>query len=674
MTIEVSGPDGAIHEFPDNTPAAFIGKAMRDHYGAKGQLQSEEQARAVKAPKETAGQFIGKTIHQVAAGIPFADRIAAAAQTAMGRGPYAENLEKVRGHVKQYEEEHPYISTAAEIAGGAALPIGAIGAVAKGASLGQKAISGVRTGAGIGALFGAGASPDLTDIPQTAVDTGLGALGGAALGGALPVAARGVGLAAEASGIPQTIRGALNPEREALRHIGTALQADEAARTAQIARRAAQGEPVGEMESARLGLSPGEFAQTNAPAVIADMGGEATRRLARAASNISPEAGSILKSETAHRFEGQAHRIADELVGLGAGDTTQRLEKIKALARRENAGNYAKSYAEGNRPIFSPEIERLTGSPDVLEAMKAAATTGKSRAIVEGMGAFRPGVEVTEDGRVLFMKGPNGAPTYPNLQYWDYVKRELDASANRAARSGDKEAAGRLRAQAKMLRSELDKHVPSYVKTRSVAERAFGASDALEAGQNFVHARGENSVYRKDLAAMRPAERKLFAHGFVSELSSQVREGGLNRNQIIRNIFSSPAAKERIEMALGKDKARSLESALHVENVMQQLNAAVTGNSTTGQQLMDIARHGGMLGTGLHGVVKMFMKAGAKGVDQNVMQKVAEGLVSRDPQTYDRAMATVEKHPSLRSAFIENAPDILRSIGISGGASLMRER
>src|SRR3974390_630558 len=55
--------------------------------------------------KETWPQFAGKMTHEAAMGIPFADRIAAGAQSLMGRGPYARNLENIRGHSAQYEKE-----------------------------------------------------------------------------------------------------------------------------------------------------------------------------------------------------------------------------------------------------------------------------------------------------------------------------------------------------------------------------------------------------------------------------------------------------------------------------------------------------------------------------------------------------------------------------------------
>src|SRR5262249_22126393 len=97
-----------------------------------------------------------------------------------------------------------------------------------------------------------------------------------------------------------------------------------------------------------------------------------------------------------------------------------------------------------DRPIWSDELERLTGSPAIQTAMKNAVTTGQDRAIRDGFGAFNPGVTVTPDGRLLMGQtyrggAVRGVPTYPNIQYFDCVQRELADMASKAeAREPDR--------------------------------------------------------------------------------------------------------------------------------------------------------------------------------------------------------------------------------------------
>lgn len=592
-----------------------------------------------------------------AATFGFADRIAAGlgALTGIGGkiGQYDKNFEAQRAIDEVNAQEHPIASIGGSVAGGVALPAKAIAAAPT--FLG-KVGAGAKIGALQGGLFGAGSSQDLADARDVGANIGQGAALGAGLGAVAPAAGAAARNIFTATGIPQAVRGFMSPENEALRQIGQALESDLATRAGLTARRKAQGEAMGAAERARMGLTPQEAgtALDNAiPVTTADYGGEATRRLARQAANISPEASDILRSETAHRFEGQATRIAERLSVLGGGNSVATLDRLKEAAKRAYKPAYDKAYAEGDKGIWTPELERLSGSPDVLAAMKSAVTTGKSRAINEGYGAFNPGVQVTDDGRVIFKAGEKGVPAYPNLQYWDYVKKDLDEASKAAYKAGRTEEGSRLASQARMLRAELDRVVPSYADARGLYATFGGASDALEAGANFVTSKGANSEYAKTIAKMSDAERKLFAHGFMSEVERQVNEVGANRSPLVKSIFQSPAARERLRMAIGDGKSRQFEHALHVENVMDQLRTAVTGNSTTAQQLSDIVRHGGVLGAGLHmaGLVKAMMQHGARGVDETVMQRVAEGLTSRDPRVYQRALETVRKSSPLSRMF-----------------------
>ena len=50
------------------------------------------------------------------------------------------------------------------------------------------------------------------------------------------------------------------------------------------------------------------------------------------------------------------------------------------------------------------------------------------------MGGFNPKISFTPDGRIQFNRGPTGVPTYPDLRYWDQVRRELSDAAMKAGR------------------------------------------------------------------------------------------------------------------------------------------------------------------------------------------------------------------------------------------------
>jgi hypothetical protein len=48
MSIEVTGPDGAIHEFPDDTSPDVIKGVMAKHYGSPAARQRSLPARSLR--------------------------------------------------------------------------------------------------------------------------------------------------------------------------------------------------------------------------------------------------------------------------------------------------------------------------------------------------------------------------------------------------------------------------------------------------------------------------------------------------------------------------------------------------------------------------------------------------------------------------------------------------
>lgn len=555
---------------------------------------------------------------------------------------------------KQAEEQHPTASLVGNVAGAMAVPVGR---AMRGATLGARAARSAAVGAGYGALAGAGEGEGAADSATRATTGGL--VGGVIGGIAAPVV-EGViqGGRALTSPIATALRGAVNPENEAARRVVGAVQSG------------IQNDPA-----ARNRLTPQEFManrQAGGPAAIIDLGGESSQALARSAANTSPEGRATLNNAINDRFEGQAGRVTDWLRNtFHYPDAAAQSDALDQVARNVNRPNYQRAMREGDRQIMSPEIERLMGSPAMVDAMRRAATSGKDRAITQGGGAFNPGVTV-ENGLVNFRKGPNGVPTYPNLQFWDATKRELDASANIAKRQGDTSSvAGEL---ATSLRNALDQHVPSYATARAGAAHFFGAQDALEAGQNFVTAKMANGEARANLAKMSPTERQLFQDGFVSQFVNHLNETG-DRRSVLNKIAESPAARERLNIALGPQRAGELEAGLRAEGIMDSARKAIQGNSTTARQLMELGLAGGAAGFGGYGAYNQdpahmtyaaiagALVAGRHHVDRRVAQRVAEMLTSNDPAILQRGVRLVARDNRLMNGL----RSIDRRLAAAGG-------
>ncbi|MCK1465776.1 hypothetical protein IVB34_47710 [Bradyrhizobium sp. 2] len=94
---------------------------------------------------------------------------------------------------------------------------------------------------------------------------------------------------------------------------------------------------------------------------------------------------------------------------------------------------------------------------------------------------------------------------------------------------------------------------------------------------------------------MTPQERQLFQDGFVSRFVETLNQVGDRRN-ILNQIASSPAAREKLNVALGPQRAAELEAGLRVEGIMDLARNAVQGNSTTARQLAELGLAGGAYG------------------------------------------------------------------------------
>ena len=541
---------------------------------------------------------------------------------------------------KAFDEAHPWISGGAKFAGGIAAlgPLGMTGLGARalgltGSTLMRQVGNSALSGGVIGGL-------DAATRGQNPIQ---GGEIGAALGAASPIIGRGIGAAI--APVATTIRGIRDPSGEAARRVATAFSRD--ARVGGV------------------GLDDAAYTAAQAsgvPVANIDRGGELTRGLARSAANTSPEGRQVLNNVINDRFEGQSERVAGWLRNaFNYPDARAQQDAIDVVKKTVNRKNYALAYKEGDKPIWSPELERLAGSPAVENAIKSATTTWKDRAITEGFGGFRVPITVTPDGRVVFNKGPNGVPTYPNLQFWDYVRRELSDTASAANRAGRKEEASRIGDLARSMNSELDNIIPSYANARAGASRFFGAEDAIEAGQNFVTQNFAIPEARSVLSKMSPTERKLFQDGFVSRYIETIDKMGDRRN-ILNQIANSPAAKEKLNMALGPQKAAELEAALRIEGIMDLARSSVQGNSTTARQLAELGLAGGAYGLGTGGdilnpnptalanaaLVYGAMK-GQSAINTNVSREIARLLASGDKNLIDRGVKMISAPPYLKA-------------------------
>lgn len=533
---------------------------------------------------------------------------------------------------------------------GAVAPMMGLGATALGgralgltqSSLGARAGMSAASGAGISAADTAARGGDMGDMAQSA------ALGGV-LGGAIPLAGAGLqkGYRAAADYVGGKMRGAINPTRAAGERVGKAISLD----------RANPGDDV-------LGAADDVTARTNSQQVMnLDRGGETTRALARAASNTNPEARATIAKAADDRFATQGGRTVDFVKRIMGGnvDDLALQDRIKDIARITNRKAYQAAEASPRaQQVWDGELQQLMQSPTVQKAAQGATSRSADRVAVEG-GKAVSNPFVFDDGVAKLVQNADGSLAVPNLRFWDQVKRNLDDEIGTAMKAGNRSRAADIQSIRSRLVQKLDGLVPEYQTARRGAAAAFGAEDAVEAGRNFARQTRNVPEMERAIAKLNPAEKKAFEVGYASEIVDRVRSTN-DRVSAIR-MFKSPEMRAKFEMALGPQKTRELEAFIRVEDATDKIRGAL-GGSTTARQLVELglATTGGgaaSIATGdpryvgfamAASLTRSAMKIANAKVDERVMRKVAEMLISEDPAVIEKAIRQAAFSPQYLAA------------------------
>jgi hypothetical protein len=530
--------------------------------------------------------------------------------------------------------KHPYAYGAGEL-GGAGASMMLAGPEEAAATLAGRVGQAMKVGAGYGAASGASEGAGTGGLPGALTGAVEGGIEGGVGGAAGEVGGTALGrLGSAAYGyigqpIAATIRGWTDPAQEAARRVAGALYRD----YPQVSGGTA------------LGLTPQQWATAKAagePVSLMDLGGETTRALMRSAANTSPEGRAELNSVIQDRFQAQNDRAGVTARSLipGGANTLKTKAQLEAEYDAERGAAYGKAYQAGDRPIWSPELERLAGAPVVTSALQDAITNWKNWQVRDGFGGMNSPVQVTDDGRFIWSKNPpktpsgegfwdrvqreqdfgagtqapappsaykpeTGVPAYPNLQLWDYAQRNLSDAASRAQRTGDNQAAAQVGGLAGQLKAELDKQVPQFADARGVAARYFGGNNAIDAGVKALSGKDANGKaiapeqLRLIVNNMKPAEQGMFQESFADALARKAESAGDNRD-ITNSIFNSPQQRKIIGAVFGPQGIDTMQAFVNRERIFDAARKAL-GNSTTARQMIEAGLAGGAGGAFLSG-------------------------------------------------------------------------
>lgn len=674
LSLPKAQQEATVNEIAAQLGVKAAPSAVASAPGGQGALPDQQQQAAAPSPNLLDSTMA--TINGLTSSVPFlqqaSDALIAGGQTAWdaATGQPVDFGARYGANRKVHEDaasKAPLANLAGQF-GGLLMGTGAIGATRAGAEalgltgpLMQRIGNSALSSAGLAGLDSYSQGNDGATVLG---DMGLGGAVGAAIPG-LGALAR-VGSKAINSGIVRPIATAFNRDNEAIARTGRAMQQDLNTGSFMTQADEATAQAAG------------------VPVMNADRYGQATRTLARTAANVSPEADATLRRAVEDRFHTQGNRAVSFVQKLmkGATDDLGLHQQLRAAADASNKVRYGAAYSSPEaRAIWNNPIKELMQSDRFRQAISLAESRGTDKAAISGGIAVRNPFVFGQNGSVSLRKKPDGSTALPSLQFWDQVKRNLDSMIDAAkptiAGGGDRALYADLTAMKAKLVGALDHAVPAYKQARQGAAAFFGADDAIEAGRKAATSPKEIPEIARAVKSMSPAERDAFSVGFSSEIIDTIK-ASRDRVNVINQVFGSQSSRERIELALGPQKARELEAYARVESIVDQLRGAVTGNSTTAKQLIAsgvLGGAGGYFSSG--GNVQTALTWGAvaslgrrglqvlgKRVDDEVMTRVAKMLVSTNPADMQRVI----QNASLSQKQMQALEAIMRGMQITSFA------
>jgi len=586
----------------------------------------------------------------------FGDEIEAGLRTGFGfLGDYDKTVKDVRGNIKDFREENPLTSLGLELGGG--LLTGGLGAGrVAGTALGRNIINKVGTtgfggavGATEGAIAGAGSADG--DLGDRAV----GALGGATLGGAFGTA------------LPSVINlggKALNRGAYAV-----GLKSDDAIQ------KGADQKALQALNRAKL--TPDDVQKSLDDAVIpdtmiADVGGEATRRLSRASANVSGDGADVATKALDERQLGLGDQIADD-VGTVLGGNKSSLEAIEEIAERQklNANDdYDKAFNLNGKPV-TVSSEKLKGFAN-LPAFDEAFDQARNLAKLDG---FSFPDKIND-----FSKQADFS-----LKELHYIKMGVDEVLGLAKRGNSKTSIGKgLQRGLNKKRAEfieiIDNASPkvngksAYQTARSKFAGDARMAEAVEEGEKFFKYKPEE--LDRIIGKMSASEKEAFRIGVADALRSKVEKTG-DLADAGKKIFGNKRQRNQLKATFPDTKSFELFEKRMLERANQTITRARTGvnqGSRTAPLMDDLNDLGqeAVTSVATRGVIPTALNIGQRLLDNSAVpskigNKLAPDLFSTDPAV-QRAFLNRLKNlsQSEQQNLIRSARNMARATGTVG--------
>ena len=590
----------------------------------------------------------------------FGDEIEAGLRTGFGLlGDYDKTVKDVRGNIKDFREENPLLSLGLELTGG--LATGGLGAGRFAGSKAGQYILGKAGNTGLGATIGAGegAIAGAGSAEGDAGDIGLGILSGATLGGAF------------GSALPSVINlggKALNRGAYAV-----GLKSDDAIQ------KGADQKALQALNRAKL--TPDDVQKSLDDAVIpdtmiADVGGEATRRLSRASANVSGGADVATKALDERQL-GLGDQIADDIDNV-LGSSKSATEAIEEIAERQklNANDdYNKAFNLDGKPVTVSvdKIKPFLNLPAFDDAFEQAT-------ILARLDGFNMPKTVDEFDKIGNF----------SLQELHYIKMGVDEAMGLAKRGNLKTSIGntassKLKKKQKEFVKLIDDASPKIngESSYSIARGKFAGEarmmEALENGEKIYSFKPEE--IDRIIAKMGSSEKESFRIGVAEALRKKVQTTA-DMADAGKKIFGNKRLRRQLKATFPKDKdGNSPAFDKFEERMLQRANQTITRartgvnqGSRTAPLTEDMADLGqdAVTSVATRGIIPTALNIGQRLLDNSsvpskIGNKLAPDLFSTDPKV-QRAFLNRLKNlsQSEQQNLIRSARNMARATGTVG--------
>lgn len=534
------------------------------------------------------------------------------------RGPtagevYDQELRRNRIRDKDFTENNPTASIVSQVAGGvSALPLLPGMAAAKGATWLGNTVRGAMTGVGYGGAAGFGHGEGGLD--NRLLSAGIGAAGGAVLGGATPTLAAAGGLAArglrespagqwiganvaapvydKAASVAESLvrrrqPGNLSaaapeggqglPVESPMLSVAEALRR-RAAANREVSTRGAQERLAAEFE--RYGLDPQnvgrELERLGPDAVLANAGGMATQRLARTAYDAPGGASQIIDDTLTAQRQGAPGRMQSAFEGAEPPPTAYEAQRfLEANKGRVGGEVYPPAWEAGlgwtgGMGPRTPEINRLLQNPAVREAFDQVVAD-----------AAKYGREMTP------------------LQMAHMVKRQLNNNADAAYASGraiNKDMVGGLADEWERAlwtaNPKLADADAAYARAAQLPERFQQGRDFLRSGTSEAATDVSPSALADVLPQLDDAGRLVFRAGATNTARDIAATGPGPARRLAGNVNENEILQQKLVEIYGPQRAAEIMRMSAAERQMMLTDAGIRGGPNTASKLAHLADDG----------------------------------------------------------------------------------